>query len=308
MAAIVREELRSRELEFRAMGGDVHVVVVGGASGLAGEARSRLEDLERRWSRFLDDSEVSRVNQCAGSPVTVSPETALLVRRAVDAWRFTGGAFDPTVLGAVVRAGYDRSFEQLGPAPRGGVSNLRTGLSGVEIDGRTVQLRAGTGFDPGGIGKGLAADLVADDVMSKGADGVCVNVGGDVRVRGVAGDGGPWTIAVEHPWHSQPMALLGLMDGGVATSTTLRRRWTVDGQPRHHLILPRTGQPVSSGLNLATVIAGEAWIAEVLAKAVLIAGTSAPFALLDNTGVESLVVDEGGKVTSTPGLSRFTGG
>ena len=307
MAAIVREHVRSEALQFRGMGSDVHLVVVGGRLGLADEARLQLEGLERRWSRFLDDSELSRLNRCAGSPVVVSAETVLLVQRAVDAWRFTGGAFDPTVLGAVVRAGYDRSFERLGPTPPGGVSDLQTGPSGIEIDGRTVQLRASTGFDPGGIGKGLAADLVADDVMSRGADGVCVNVGGDVRVRGHAEDGGPWTVAVEHPWREEPVALLGLRDGGVATSTTLKRQWTVGGEQRHHLILPRTGQPVSSGLNLATVVAGEAWMAEVLAKAVLIAGSSAPFSLLEDTDVESLVVDDAGTVSTTAGLSRFTG-
>jgi thiamine biosynthesis lipoprotein len=143
--------------------------------------------------------------------------------------------------------------------------------------------------------------------MAQGADGVCVNVGGDVRVRGCAGDGGAWTVAVEHPWRETPLALIGLHDGGVATSTTLKRRWTVDGEPRHHLILPRTGEPVASGLNLAAVVAGEAWMAEVLAKAVLIAGASAPFSLLDGTDVEAIAVDDSGAMSSTPGLSRFVG-
>src|SRR5262245_13569523 len=100
---------------FRAMGSDAHVLVVGGPAGLAARAQARVDDLERKWSRFLPDSEVSRLTARAGSAVEVSGDTVELVTRAIGAWRLTGGAFDPTVLGAVIRAGYDRSFEELGP-------------------------------------------------------------------------------------------------------------------------------------------------------------------------------------------------
>src|SRR5690349_10249920 len=109
------------ELEFKAMGSDVHVIVVDGRPGLGEWARGRIDELERRWSRFRPDSELSRATAFAGSWVTVSPETVLLVDRAIEAWRFTGGTFDPTVLGAVIRAGYDRSFDELGGEPTAGI-------------------------------------------------------------------------------------------------------------------------------------------------------------------------------------------
>src|SRR5205085_3364897 len=207
------------------------------------------------------------------------PETLELVERAVDAWRLSGGGFDPTVLGAVIRAGYDRSFDQLGPSPAAGHSPLGLGADDIEIVGDTVRLPAGTGFDPGGIGKGLAADIVTAELLDTGAAGGCVNLGGDVRVAGASpnGDGAGWAVAVEHPWSSTPLAMLGIGDGAVATSTILRRSWTVDGRSRHHLIDPRTGRPADTDLNLATVVAGQAWVAEVLAKAVLLRGAAHPF-------------------------------
>src|SRR6266536_1230255 len=102
------------ELRFRAMGSDVHVLVVGGRPRLLQVARERIEQLERRWSRFQPTSEISRLNALAGAPVHVSPATLGLVQRALDGASVTGGRYDPTVLGDVLRAGYDRSFALLG--------------------------------------------------------------------------------------------------------------------------------------------------------------------------------------------------
>jgi thiamine biosynthesis lipoprotein len=293
------------ERRFRAMGGDAHVVVVGDG-GLLDLAERRIADLEARWSRFVPTSEVSRINARAGTAVLVSPDTALLVRRAAEAWHLTAGSFDPTLLGAVVRAGYDRTFEHV--ADRGPVrSALTTGCAHISADATSVQLPDGCGFDPGGIGKGLAADLVVGELLAAGAEGACVNLGGDIRVAGAAPAGGGWTLAVEHPVHGT-LDLLGVADGALATSTTLRRRWTVGGEPRHHLIDPGTGLPADSDLDLAAVVAREAWIAEVLAKAVLLRGADRAFQLLAGTGVEGLAVTTGGTVLASPGLGAFRAG
>jgi len=294
------------DIAFRAMGSDAHVIVVGGPPGGAGRARHRIDDLEARWSRFRPDSEISDLTRRAGEWVTLSPESRRLVERAVEAWRVTVGRFDPTVLGAVIRAGYDRSFELLDGGS--GASPLTVGAAGIEIDGDRVRLPAGVGFDPGGIGKGLAADLVVADALSAGAAGACVNLGGDLRVAGDPPDGPAWTVAIEHPASPEPIALLGLRAGAVATSTTLRRRWTAGGQPRHHLIDPWTGAPSTSDLTLAAVVAAEGWAAEVLAKAVLLRGSAQAFDLVAGLGADALTVDRDGAIRATPGFAAFVGG
>jgi thiamine biosynthesis lipoprotein len=296
------------ERHFRAMGSDAHLIVEGGHPGLAERAMDRVNQLERRWSRFLLDSEITRLNRDAGAFVAVGPDTILLIERALEAWRLTGGNFDLTVLGAMVRAGYHRSFELLGAHPEPGQSPLGLAAEHVTIDGNRVRLPTGTGFDPGGIGKGLAADLVCAELLAAGAEGACINLGGDVRVAGTAPDGGAWTIAVEHPWSVRPLTFVGLLDGAVATSTTLRRRWRTGGEIRHHLIDPQTGLPSASDVALATIIAAEAWMAEVVAKAVLLAGATHPFDLIDGTGVEGLIVDGKGRVIGSQGVDRYLGG
>jgi thiamine biosynthesis lipoprotein len=238
----------------------------------------------------------------------VSDDTVALVTRAIDAWRFTGGSFDATVLGSMLRAGYDRSFEQVRAAAVSRPNSLILACTDIEVDGNHITVPLGAGIDPGGIGKGLAADFVADDVIAAGAGGVCVNMGGDVRVRGIGPDGAGWTIAVEHPWSADPLVHVGISDGAIATSTTLKRRWTVDGVARHHLIDPATGEPSATDLDLVTVIAGNAWAAEVLAKAVLIRGSAHPFDLIDGSGAQALVVRNDGAVVVSTGFVGFCNG
>ena len=295
------------EARFEAMGTWVHVMCDGGPAGGPARARQRIEQLEARWSRFRPDSEVSRLNRAAGRPVLVSSDTVTLVRLALAGWRGTSGRFDPTVLGAVLDAGYDRSFERLGePAPAGGTpSGLDLGAVAVAVDERcgTVALPTGVGFDPGGIGKGLAADLVVEELLAAGASGACVNIGGDLRAEG----DGPWPVDVADPFDSRrpPVAGLALDRGAVATSSRLRRTWWRGGARRHHIIDPVTGRPAEGDVAAVTVITGEAWRAEVLGTAALLAGVAGALDLLAARNATGLVVGTDGTLHTAPGLEPF---
>ena len=276
------------------MGTWARVVVVDGPPDALRLARTRIEQLEARWSRFRPDSEVSRLNRSGGRPVVVSADTSRLVELALAGRRGTGGRFDPTLLGPLVKAGYDRSFAASGCScpPMGGlVQPERWG---------------GAGFDPGGIGKGLAADIVVGELLTAGASGACVNMGGDLRAEGA----GPWCVDVVDPFDETGPALarLAFDAGGVATSSCLKRTWTEpDGTPGHHLIDPTTGQPAATGVAAVTVLTGDAWRAEILAKAALLAGLPDALAVLEDNQASGLVVDDHGGVHRAAGLDRFLG-
>lgn len=290
------------ERRVAVMGTEANILVIGAeADTLAHLAVLRLGDLEARWSRFREDSEISGLNRAGGAPVVVSAWTVGLVERAVRGALQTDGRFDPTVLGAVVRAGYDRSFEALadpdGGVPGRAMTDGTTGAAGIEVDPVTnvVRLPAGVGFDPGGIGKGYAADLVATELMAAGADGVLVDVGGDLRVAGTPRFGDRWRIDVLDPFdpfEAATIATLGVGTGAVATSTRLRRVWSKDGRPAHHLIDPATGVPAANGIAAVTVIASEGWRAEVLAKSAFMAGPLDAADALESLGVSGLVVTD----------------
>lgn len=314
------------EARFSAMGTDVHLLVHGDSAGRLDHAVDRIDELEARWSRFRPDSEVSRINAAAGHPVAVSDDTRLLVRRAVEAWRRCGGGFDPLVLGDVEEAGYDRTFTDLdspltagdaddhrfAPRSRGRVARAAlaatprlAGPDDIVIGPETVQVPFGTGFDPGGIGKGLAADVIAGELRDLGARGACVNIGGDLRVLGLGPTDGGWTVTIDHPNRPAPLATVVLHDGAVATSTTLKRRWTHDGLPRHHLIDPVTRAPSTSDLELVTVVARRGWIAEALATATILRSAATAFDVVDGTGAEALAVTRGGALLRSADFDAF---
>ncbi|MBK5333618.1 MAG: FAD:protein FMN transferase [Ilumatobacteraceae bacterium] len=298
---------------FRAMGSDVHVVVVGGSVDMLDRAVARIEQLESRWSRFRPESEVTMLNNSTGHPVAASSDTRLLVSRAIEAWRLTGGSFDPTLLDDLRRAGYDRSFENLGDDPDRQAVAPRSrsidapGCTDIIVDATTVTIPVGLGFDPGGIGKGLAADLVATELIAEGVSGVCINIGGDLRVLGESPSGNGWTLAIDHPQSTVPIALVGLAEGAIATSSVLRRTWKLGDQMYHHLIDPATGAPSESDLAFASIITGEGWRAEVLAKAALLRGRARAFDLID-AATAGVVVDHSGLIDASDGFSTFLGG
>ncbi|MBI2705458.1 MAG: FAD:protein FMN transferase [Actinobacteria bacterium] len=301
------------------MGSDVSVVIVTDRRDLLGVAVSRIDDLERRWSRFLSASEISNINRNAGRPVKVTADTRLLVQTAIEAWGATGGAFDPLVGESVIAAGYNRTIDEVrtgAPAPIRS-STASAGCGGIEVDARagTVAIPAGTRFDPGGLGKGLAADLLAAELLAAGALGACVELGGDVRVTGLgpelpetehAGESG-WSIGIADPFAPDTDAVVAsLAEGAVATSSTLKRRWrTTDGGEAHHLIDPRTGRPATSPVVTATIIAGNGATAEVLATAAIVAGSQQAEGMIEALGAAGLLVEAGGSRTVVGALEAF---
>jgi len=289
------------------MGTACHLIVTGGPEGLLDTLRRRVDELDARWSRFRSDSELSRLNSSPEVFVPVSSDTLTLVRRGIQGWKQTGGGFDPTLLGPLIRAGYDRDFDEVTARPGRGHSDLGSGCAGIVIRDGAVRLPAGTGFDSGGLGKGLAADLIALQAIRARAAGACINLGGDIRVTGTGPEGAGWTASVDHPGLDSPLALVGLADGGMATSTTLLRRWSVEGAEMHHLIDPATGLPSAGPVEFATVIAPEAWLAEVLTKAVMLDQSPDPLSALRGTGAEGLVVTSDGRVLASPGFGAFLG-
>ena len=119
---------------------------------------------------------------------------------------------------------------------------------------------ADAALDLGGIGKGFAADIVAEDLIADGATGALVNIGGDLVALGRPGGEESWYLGVENPLDPpNHLTCLRVGSAGSATSGTTIRNWvTPAGEPVHHLIDPETAAPSRAGLSTVTVIAGDA--------------------------------------------------
>ncbi|MCX6520426.1 MAG: FAD:protein FMN transferase [Actinobacteria bacterium] len=306
---VAHDGARVTTRDLTIMGGRGHLVVYGEqGERLLDQGEARLRDLESKWSRFLPDSDITRANHAAGTPVEVSADTIAVVQRALDGWRQTNGRFDITMLPALVEIGYTHSALSAMAAPI--VPGRVVGLSGmvmVDPARSTITAPATSAIDLGGIGKGFAADLVADELIAAGASGVLVNLGGDLTVRGLPGDDTSWYLGIEDP--SAPpkhVALLRVVTGGIATSGTTVRRWTsLDGSQRHHLIDPTTAQPATTATLTATVLAADCATAEVYATAAMMLDARSAVAMLDQLGLAGLVVGSDGGVHRSNTLAAF---
>ncbi|MFT5201642.1 MAG: thiamine biosynthesis lipoprotein [Candidatus Aldehydirespiratoraceae bacterium] len=256
--------------------------------------------LERRWSRFRPDSELSRCNRAAG-PAVVRPSTARIIEVALAGRELTDGWFDPTRGRDIAAAGYAHSIDR-GWTPASDVL-VQTGDVVVDADSGLLHLPENVALDLGGIAKGWAADLAAtilfDSAPNRDAGRfAAVSVGGDVRVKSATRA----IIEVEAPDGSNDRPLLvGLKDGGVAVSGPTKRA-TVDG--RHHLIDPFTQRPAAEP-RVAVVIAATTAGAEMLATAAAIAPLASAFDIIGRAGATAWLVERDGSIQAVGQPERF---
>lgn len=281
------------------------------ANRVLDRAVARLGQLERRWSRFVDDSEITGLNQANGQPRRCSSDTVALVSAMVAGWTLTDGRFDPSLLGPLVELGYDTSRTDGSTAPRlliGSGFGRRVDLITIDPDAGVVQLPAGVTLDPGGVGKGLAADIVAAELVDalggRAVAGAAVEIGGDIRVLGRGPDDGAWSIAIAHP-DEGATEFVRLCDGGIATSSTRLRTWSRGRVRHHHLIDPRSRRPTTSGVAGCTVIAGSAALAETFTKVAFVDGAALALDRFAAHGLAARVIGDDALVDRTTSWEAF---
>lgn len=310
LAAVTADGGRPAAATARAhcMGSRFAMTVIGAGSERAWAGLALAGRLESRWSRFLADSDISALNLAEGAARQVHPHTVRLVREMLDAYHRTDGDFDPTLLPALVAAGYATSRVDATRTTRLPASARAPGsIDSVRIDGDRITLGRGTTLDPGGIGKGLAADLAVERALADGALGAMAQFGGDVVVGGVAPDGVAWRIGVEDPFDpARQLTVVRLARGAVATSSQRKLRWTApDGTETHHLLDPRGIRSISTPVQTVTVIAATGARAESFTKPGFLRPLDEFLAWLPSRGAAGLVVTVDGTEHLSANWSRY---
>lgn len=263
------------------------------------QTRAYIAAREAQFTRFQDTSELAAMNRAGGTWFNASPEMFDLMQEAVLYHQQTQGLFNPAVLGALERAGYDASIEIV-RARSGGTRTPLTETRAENFDAvafqataRALWLPPHTRVDLGGIAKGWIAEH-ATHLLAEYADTCAVNAGGDLFTIGLPPGETAWEIELEDPRNQEEtLALLRVPPGAVATSSVTKRTWKNGAQELHHLIDPRTGQPAQTDWLSVTVIAPHATSAEVFAKALLIAGSQhAPEIAAQRADLTFIAVDQ----------------
>ena len=263
------------------------------------EADRVIAEVDGLASRFRPDSELSRVNSDPRPEVSVSDGLAGLLAEALFWSRATDGLLDPTVGAALLAAGYDRDFSQLGehagaPAVP---STPAPGWHRVRLEGTLLSRPPGVLLDLGATAKAAAADSAASRAAAASGAACLVSLGGDIATAGPVPSGG-WTVRIEDDHRGggdDPGQTVSLLARGMATSSTVVRSWIRQGMTMHHLIDPRTGRPAQGRWRTATVVADTCLQANALSTAALVGGDGAED-LLGRFGAAARLVAADGRV------------
>lgn len=265
----------------------------------------RLDELDRAASRFRPDSELMLLQTLAPASLRVSGLLADAIAAALWAAETTAGAVDPTVGSALRSAGYDRDFAEVTSNPaEPGAPAPAPGWRSVRLDPRTriLRLPAGMELDLGATAKALAADRAASQIADQFGCGALVGLGGDIAVAGPPPPDG-WRIGVADD-HTRadhrPDTTVAISGGGLATSSTVRRRWRRGERVVHHIVDPRTGDLPDSPWRTVSVTAGSCVDANTASTAALVRGSAAP-GWLERAGLPARLVGHDGEVVTVAG-------
>ena len=270
-----------------------------------------IDALEMLMSRFIPESEISRINESSGlgEPIPVSQPVLDVLMQSAELSGRCRGLFDVTV-GPLVEL-WARSRQTSAPPSSGSIESILPLINHhdlmVDPYQQTARLRlSGQAIDLGGIGKGFAGDKVMALYRAFGIESAYSNIGGNVVVIGAKPDGSPWQIGVQHPRQPQEvMGALAVTDRSVVTSGDYQRSYLSSTDHKyHHILDPRTGYPAESELISVTIVTEQAIIADSLSTTLFIAGEEGAMAILRGfPGVEAVLINRELEVLITSGLN-----
>lgn len=271
--------------------------------------RNESQRLERLLSRFLPESEISRINRSAGIKCeNVSPETYEILSYAMECSFISQGLFDITIGPLVDLWDYKHALE---PPVNTRIEMILplVNYKELELDAvhKTAGLKkSGQSVDLGGIGKGFASDRFMEIFKEYGVTSAFSNIGGNVSTLGNKPDGSPWLVGIRHPRLNGLLGAITVTGKAVVTSGDYERYFIdKEGRRFHHILNPITGYPAESGLVSVTVVAGSAMTADALSTAIFVAGLEKGTALIKKyPGAEAVLVDEKLRVYVTQDLRQ----
>ncbi|HJA80743.1 MAG TPA: FAD:protein FMN transferase [Candidatus Mediterraneibacter intestinipullorum] len=267
---------------------------------------------ENLLSPSIETSEISEINRAQGSPVTVSDETAELLRLGIRYGELSGGRFDITIASASDL--WDFKDNESGTLPD--AQTLEEAVSHIDyrciqIDGNTVTLTDPQAkIDLGGIAKGYIADQLKDYLKSAGIKHAMINLGGNVHTLGGRYDGTDFRIGIQKPFADGGTVLgtVSISDCSVVSSGDYERYFEKDGVIYHHILDPDTGYPVQNDLDQVTVISDRSVDGDALSTTCYVLGLEDGMKLLQGMeGIEAVFVTKDGAVHLSSEQVPFSG-
>ncbi len=297
---------------FRSMASDVTIDIAGPRVDITekiDQAIEKFQTIENSCTRFKSNSPLMLANANPTNWNPLPPIAIDVIKAAFKAYELTDGVFDPRVLKDLLSSGYDANLRFDAKVEIANISteSPRRARRKWEPEFRDSEVKLGHApIDLGGIGKGFAVQR-AMEILQDCADGVVINAGGDIAAEGLNESNELWRIGIENPWdpEGEPVRVVELEDGAIATSSIRLRSWTHNGQISHHLIDPSTGASGGEGLVAVSAIAPTTSLAEVWSKTLFLKGISGIGAFAALKSIPALWIDLTGNVHANSDFEEF---
>jgi len=256
----------------------------------------RLFEINKLMSTYDPESELSRFNKSRfTTPFEMSSETILVLNEAIRLGEFSEGVLDVTVGPMVNLWGFGPTQRPEKVPSDEQVATVReyVGLDKLRVDGnRVTKLHPMLYVDLSTIAKGYGVDEVARVVESFGITNYLVEIGGEMRVKGVKPNGDAWRIAIEKPVVNERaiQRIVSVGDNALATSGDYRNYFEEDGVRFSHLIDPTTGKPIQHNTVSVTVVHPSSMVADGLSTAFNVMGWDKAIELADKNDLAVLVI------------------
>jgi FAD:protein FMN transferase len=262
------------------------------------EIDKKLELVNDQMSTYRPDSELSSFNQAKQS-YTVSPATAYVVKSSLALFQQSEGAFDVTV-GPLVNLwgfGPDKKPNKVPSSELIASQQKRVGSHYLTVEGNTLHKSIPDLYvDLSAIAKGYGVDVVAEYLQSIGVNDYLVDIGGELRAKGVKPGDKQWTLAIERPVTGQLVQrLIQIGDNAIATSGDYRNYYEFDGIRYSHTIDAKTGKPIKHKLVSVTVVHNSSMMADGLATAITVLGPEAGFKFAQKNNLAAFLLIKQGE-------------
>lgn len=270
------------------------------------QAENGIRELESLWSVTDEHSEIYAANHSGGNPVTVSDETANLVRYALDMARQTNGSLEPTLYPVLTAWGFTTDSYQIPAKEELDRLLEKVDYTRVSLEGTTLTVPEGMRLDLGAVGKGFAADETAGILRENGVNSALLDFGGNILTIGSKPDGSPWRVGVRDPDSEGNLGVLELSGQGVSVSGGYEKFFVgEDGERYWHILDPATGAPARSGLVQTAVVSDESKRCDALSTALYVMGLDKAVRYWrEHRDFEMILLAEDRTIYMTEGLSE----
>jgi thiamine biosynthesis lipoprotein len=253
------------------------------------EAFEIIKGVEQKFSATLSNSVIYRINK--DGEIFPDVETRAVFESAYFYSSLTGGAFDATIMPIMKLWGFHERDYRVPSHNEIKQILPRIGYQNISI-GKTIKLKNGAKFDPGGFMKGYAVDLATEYLKETGISAGIVNAGGNLRIFGKKPDNTQWAIGVRHPRDASQIIEIVFItnESAISTSGDYERNFERDGRLYHHIMSPSTGYPVDNGIVSVSAISPTAEGADVFSTAIFVMGVDKGIGYANSREIPALII------------------